>query len=61
MNLLIFHLKYSIAALPMSRQARLQANQLVSTINCAGNATNFAEICAGKNFFFSQDSKEICS
>ena len=31
-----------------------------STIDRAGNITNFTENRAGKSFFFSQDSKEIC-
>ena len=41
-------------------QAGTQANQFASAIDSAGNITNFTENRAGKNFFFSQDSKEIC-
>ena len=33
-------------------QARTQASQCASVIDCAGNITNFTEICAGKSFFF---------
>ena len=33
----------------------MQANQFASTIDCAGNITNFTENCAGKSFFFSED------
>ena len=42
------------------RQAGTQADQFVSTIDRTGNITNFAENCAGKSFFFSEDSKETC-
>ena len=42
-------------------QAGMQANRLASTIDCAGNITNFTENHANKSFFFSQDSKEMCS
>ena len=41
-------------------QAGTQANQFASAIDSAGNITNFTENRAGKSFFFSQDSKEIC-
>ena len=41
-------------------QAGMQANQFASTIDCAGNITNFTENRAGKSFFFSEDLKEIC-
>ena len=33
-------------------QPGMQANQLASTINCAGNITNFTENHASKGFFF---------
>ena len=42
-------------------QAGMQANQLVSAIDRAGNITNFTENRASKSFFFSLDSKETCS
>ena len=42
-------------------QAGKQANQLACTIDCAGNITNFTANCASKSFFFSEDSKEMCS
>ena len=41
--------------------AGTQANRLASTINHAGNITNFTENGASKSLFFSQDSKETCS
>ena len=42
-------------------QAGMQANQLASAIDRAGNITNFPENRANKSFFFSLDSKETCS
>ena len=42
-------------------QAGMQANRLASAIDCAGNITNFTENHASKSFFFSQDSKDMCS
>ena len=42
-------------------QAGMQANQLISTIDCANNITNFIENRTSKSFFFYQDSKEMCS
>ena len=42
-------------------QPVMKANQLASTIDRAGNKTNFTENRASKGFFFSQDSKETCS
>ena len=42
-------------------QAGKQANQLARMIDCAGNITNFTINCASKSFFFSEDSKEMCS
>ena len=42
-------------------QAGTQANRLASTIDRAGNITNFTENCASKSFFFSQNSKETYS
>ena len=41
-------------------QAGTQANHFASGIDCAGRITNFIENCAGKSFFFSEDSKESC-
>ena len=41
-------------------QAGMQANQLTSAIDCAGNIINFTESHTGKSFFFPQDSKETC-
>ena len=45
----------------MLMQAGTQANQLASTIDCAGKITNFTKNDTSKSFFFSQDSKEMCS
>ena len=42
-------------------QAGTQANRLASTIDRAGNITNFTENRASKSFFFSQNSKETYS
>ena len=42
-------------------QAGTQVNQFAGAIDPAGNITNFSENCAGKSFFFSQDSKKSCS
>ena len=39
-------------------QAGTQANQIVKTIDRAGNIINFPENHADKNFLFSEDSKE---
>ena len=41
-------------------QVGMQANQLASVIDGAGNKTNFIKNRASKIFFFSQDSKETC-
>ena len=41
-------------------QAGTQANQFASSIDCAGNITNFTKSRTGKSFFFSLDSKETC-
>ena len=38
-------------------QAGTQTNQFASAIDCAGYITNFPENCAGKSFFFSENSK----
>ena len=40
-------------------QAGTLANQLASTIDCAGNITNFTKKIASESFFFSQDSKVL--
>ena len=42
-------------------QAVIQANQLASLIDCAGNITNFIENRTSKSFLFSHNSKEMCS
>ena len=42
-------------------QAGMQANQLASVTDHAGNITNFAENRASKGFFFSEDSKVMCT
>ena len=42
-------------------QAVIQANQLASPIDCAGNITNFIENRTSKSFLVSHNSKEMCS
>ena len=42
-------------------QAGTQADKFVSAIDCAGNIANFTKNLTRKSFFFSQDSKEMCS
>ena len=41
-------------------QGGMQANQIASTIDRAGNITNFTNNRMGKSLFFSEDSKEVC-
>ena len=38
-------------------QAGMQANQLTSAIDCAGNITNFTESHTGKRFFLLKTQK----
>ena len=45
----------------MLLQAGTQANQLASIIDCTGKIKNFTKNDTSKSFFFSQDSKEMCS
>ena len=42
-------------------QTGRQANQLASAVDHAANITNLTENRASKIYFFSQDSKEMCS
>ena len=60
---------YQARAIPLEThviplvQAGMQANQFASKIDHTGNITIFTiftKNCAGKSFFFSQESKEIC-
>ena len=40
-------------------QAGMQANQLTSAIDCAGNITSFTESHTGKRFFFSRLKRDM--